>query len=552
MRRLDSSEISQAKRRRPGRRKPDSADAPAVETPVAPPQEPFDQILGRFAADVESHHQKSPYLAAYDRLVSEENGVVPLLSLEAADLFSQARADNPADAIALHHLAIIHHGYAIHLHRGSASGDLGLADQAIEHWRLGLASWAELVKQDKFWETLRTRWQTQFEATPDDKLIERLANKVDFDRLRRALPEQLLDVHLTVIEKTYEDQPQIAKSHLQLIVTSEFDKKHIENVRHRLYKSLVGNVGAMCADLRFSDAEKRLLAYLKIDSDYTTALTDRLMVVSKDCERMENDTSTIEKRIQMLQRCEATAKHSALRQASEEMIVADSLRRYYHQWAMAHVQRANRVIENSKNVTMQQVLQCVDHLIAASKYTRQAVKFERGGDRARRLHFEACNNGAMLLLNNTESYAKAKSLLDASLEVDSQDPLANVLLAKYYFEKGETTQFKRQLEVAERINSTACNPTATSQLENLRTTASRGTGGREFMKLLVQAAEYLKSKNFHGALAVCKRAEQYVGSVSDMERSQLYKVMAICCLETGDLHAGKRYFEMGERAERGR
>ena len=111
-----------------------------------------------------------------------------------------------------HHLAVLLHARAYDL---EAEG----RPEASRYWREALTWWAQVHRDDAFWQRLQ------------DGLARRMGVEIDpglVPAVRRRLPTHLLQVHADLV-RTYQDRaPTQARTHLRLLRSARFDPDHTE------------------------------------------------------------------------------------------------------------------------------------------------------------------------------------------------------------------------------------------------------------------------------------------------------------------------------------
>ncbi len=185
---------------------------------------------------------------------------------EAFPIWEGLAAESPEDLNSLHHLAIMHHARAFDL---EASDDPGRADA---DWERGLELWHQLWQDDRFWEQIGQRGDS---------------DQADcFTAVRAEWPEQVLQTHFDIaFDETAKNYR--ARRHISLALDSPFPDNFKESVRLRTYERLTAHLPPVVWDSNTFDPGtldpglKVITRYLDQDEDFTPALTDLLGLLTK-------------------------------------------------------------------------------------------------------------------------------------------------------------------------------------------------------------------------------------------------------------------------------
>jgi hypothetical protein len=498
MRRRDKSEISEPKKSRTPEQVA-TADAAAPTGGEAALVLSYSQLLDELHRAVDDQYARSPHLVVFEEFHMDDPERADLLSGKAAELFEQIRQQDPRDPLALHHLAVIHHGlgYRLHLDKTSAGG------AAILHWKKGVEAWAELVRDDGFWDALRARWQRHRDKNPHDMLAQRLL-QVDLNAFRRHIPNYILNLHVAIVREYFPTDLQVAKAHLGVILESGFEVAAIESARKRLFEDLVGNIQDMCKALKFAEARDRVERYLRIDGDHVAAICSALWICCAECKHLGVGGQEVERRLQLLQACEPHAAHRLLRQQAEhDLWAAESLRDFYLQGALAELHRGRGLKNNlrPRNAAFERALE----------RSNQAVAFERCGQEARKLRGVIYWDGARGDIHSPDTdFGLARRLLDDGLANSPNDAELRAVNAEYYWNYGDERRFREELARAERCNEIDSSQDASRLIADLQECLQSGAClPREVRRLQHKALESLQAGNARQALthlASIKRA----------------------------------------------
>ncbi len=527
MKRQSESEITERKRQRAAA----VAAAPPSDDAAASSVVPYDRLLDQLRRAVDRQYTRSPHLAAFEEFHLEDSERADALSSRAAELFEQIRQQDSSDPLALHHLAVIHHGtgYRMYLDKPDMAGE------AISHWKKGLQAWAELVRDDAFWNTLRARWEQHLEKNPDDLLTQRLL-QVNLNTFRHHIPNYLLNLHAAIVREHFQTDLDIAQAHLGVILESRFDAVAVENARRRLFEDLVGNVQDMCKSLRFDEARGKAERYVGMDEDYVPALCSVLKTCCAECKHLSANANHVERRRGLLQACEKYATHGLLRQqADHDLWAAEALRDFYLQGALAEFHGAKACGDSRRrNAGYDRALEWI----------KQAVAFERCGQKARELFQVICFAGAMDDINSEGSDRKlARRLLDAGLAAMPRDPELVAVNAYYYLRQGDEKRFRDELRNAETCNAAANNSNAANIIARLHEVAREDGVSRQVQDLMDKAMQAMRRQDFRAALRHWNTLETLAGQLPEELVAIVYFQKVQCELLTHDLSNARRSYQ---------
>ena len=539
MKRRDKSEIFERKKVRVPSGATAAVPSEGAVAASPPPLVPYDHLLDQLHRAVDDQYTRSPHLAVFEEFHLDDPERTDLLSLKAAELFDQIRQRDPRDPLALHHLAVIHHGtgYRLHLDKKEMAGE------AIVHWKKGVQAWAELVRNDGFWDALRARWQRHRDKNPHDMLVQRLL-QVDLAAFRRHIPLHILNLHAAIVCESFHGDLKVAQAHMGLLLGSEFDARAVESVRKRLFEDLVGNVDDMCKALQFAEARQKVERYIQIDSGYLPALRAAVQVCCAECKHLAAGRQNCDERLRRLASCQATASNPDLiarAQHDRDILTAETLMEFHFQWALAEIHRAEACGENQvapRNACFERAL----------PKAQQAVAFEYCGQQARQLLQELCFGAAMANAGAENGDLRvARRFLDAGRKAAPQEPRLAALGALCHFRDDDMDRFRQELKNAERYNEAANDSTAANLIAQLRQLAERGGAQRELQRLFEKAGAAMRSHDFGGALACWTELERFVPELPDELVVVVYAQKAQCQFFTADWPGAKQSLRTARR-----
>jgi tetratricopeptide (TPR) repeat protein len=174
----------------------------------------------------------------------------------AARAFEALLKKDPKDFRAAHHLAVLHHGWAMELEED------GGAASASTHWRKGLAHWHQVWQADGFWEALSVKGAS----------LGRDFKAETVQRLRDDLPGRLLGLHAAYVTYWLEaGETTRAKQHLELILKSPFPDKVRQAVREELTRPYLEEADRLRERAQFEEAVQELELLLSVDEQHAEA-----------------------------------------------------------------------------------------------------------------------------------------------------------------------------------------------------------------------------------------------------------------------------------------
>ena len=144
------------------------------------------------------------------------------------------------DDVSTHNLAVLSHLTALDLEYLAHDGRLseGQERQRAFHWRESLRRWSALIKQNAFWERLKTRIRELDEV----ELKTGIARQI-----RATLPTAILSINAQIAVSAIERHHLAdAKLHAQLIRDSGFESKAIESTLRRAAKPVCEKIKQIC------------------------------------------------------------------------------------------------------------------------------------------------------------------------------------------------------------------------------------------------------------------------------------------------------------------
>lgn len=183
-------------------------------------------------------------------LTLRRDGEVHPWSAAAEDAFGGTEPYAGTDDRVRHHRAVCLHARAYDLQRA------GEAARALPYWRAALLDWAALHGSDAFWTRLEERMPPiDGRPVPHDVV----------ESARRALPGQLLDVHVSLVRALRVAQPGPAAEHAALIRDSGFPADAVAAARTALFGGLDARVAEALEQKRFGPMFDEVVEWLHID-----------------------------------------------------------------------------------------------------------------------------------------------------------------------------------------------------------------------------------------------------------------------------------------------
>jgi len=488
--------------------------------------------LREFRDRVEDYGRRHPCVGAYEALRDGEQ-TDRVIGRQSVELWEQIVEADPDEGLALHHLAIIHHGAGFHLH-GTAPDK----SAAVEQWRRGLEAWKRLLDADSFWEGLRERWRERVEASDGaDMLAQRLLTKVDLQAFRRQIPRHLLGVHVAIVQDCFSTDPELAGRHLDLIRNGPFAGPDADRLCGNLYRTFTSDLDSLRAERRFAEARQRLETFLKIDPDNERALMDLLRTATAEVERMEADGRPLPERKRRMESAVFAADRLRATGAVEQFAAAGAVRDFFCAFAWMFIQAARDLPDLhgvQKPPLYEQGLQPA----------RRALEVERAGDQARIVASIVCVEGSMVDFNfGMGSLDVARRLTEEGLKLIPDHPAVHALQAAIHLRDLQFDKMRESLREAERLNRVQADPAATSLIPQLRGVA-RDPAAARLQECLNRANEAIQRRDYRGALRVLDEADSPGSDAPDVPAM---KAGCYCrLLEFGE--AEKAYREAKRRA----
>ena len=542
MKRLTKSEIES--RKKPAVPTATAAD-PRSEDAPSRPAVPYDVLLHDLGRAIDKQYARAPHLAVYEELGLDDPDRADPLNLRAAELFDAILQQNPEDTLALHHLAVIHHGMGFRLHMQQ--------QDAVVHWRKGIQAWARLVSNDGFWRELRARWQRQLEANADDILARQLL-QVDLAAFRRRIPRNILRLHSSLLRDCLSSGPGAARGriasdhgvaceHMHLILESQFDAAAIESERRYLFHELVGDVHPLCDAQNFSEARDKVELYLKIDPTYVPAVCAGLQICCLECKSLGANGENRERRLALLKSAEHLARHAELVRRAEsdrDILANDSLRDFHLAYSQAE-------LESGRDTTNDMVRRS-SAFDRALTQAQRGVKYEHCGHRAHEMIGVVCFWGAIDDINTRGSDLKlARRMIDVGFTANPQDADLAAVNAYYYLRREDEKQFREALEKAEEMNSIANSSAATKIIAQLQEASRQDPASRGFQDVLKQAIQPMQRGQFDSALANLKQLEGIADNLDDEDAAWVYAFKAECLYKTERLSQAEAALRTAKR-----
>lgn len=433
----------------------------------------------RLNSSLEEYAREHPHVVPFS-LLEEATDEARILNPDAAILWQEIAQTMPDDGIAQHHLALIRHGMAFR------SLDLGQHDEeSIANWKAGLHHWRTVLQNDDLWNHLTSIWTARRDSRKGEKLAERLL-EVDLHAFRRALPEQLLAIHVQIIQDTIASSPDAAKAHIKLIRDSGFADREIRDAVNQVYKRTVGARKDGAPD----QAVAALDAYLSIDPHSTRALHDRLRVAIRICSDTSVGYDSSVAAMKAVQEQARTLKKLVEPNDVDYDRSMDVLREYHLEWGRRCNQRALQMDDDTKaNALYREAFRLVD----------QACDFERTGVSAKRLLWTLADNMAFKCSDSTSQAAR---LLDEAIEKYPNQARLVLARARVRLYEGEFTRAIRDVEQAEQLNRLTMDPEVTKGITDIRQDAedAREFGSMTSLYLFYEACGLMNKGDWHAAV----------------------------------------------------
>ena len=436
------------------------------------------RALDRALAD---YARENPHVMPYS-VLQESDGVESIVSGEAAALWEELATAAPTDGLVHHHLAVIRHGAAFQaLDQGEHSA------AAIADWEAGLQHWRNVVESDELWDHLTAVWSQRRDSAKGEKLAGRLLD-VDLRAFRKALPAQLLKIHVDIIQATLYSNPDAARAHVRLIRESGFDNHRIREAMNQVYSLCVG--GRMRGEP--DQAIEATEAYLQIDPDSTRALQDRLRIAIRICEDKSQDFSHRTGAMKAAIGRAKTLQNKSRQQDARADGTCDVLRDYFLTWA---------TLCNSRGVQMPDTGKKSNDLFReAFELLEQACTWERTGVSARSLFVTVSMNIAKTCSDTIKQSAK---LLKRATTRFPKDARLHLALAHVQLYDGDAAAAEQSITTGERMNQHTMDHEANKELAELRQLVSlvRDFGSMKVVDLVSESVQLMEQRKWNAALA---------------------------------------------------
>jgi len=492
----------------------------------------YGKSLREFRDRVEDYGRRNPYVGAYEALRDGEE-VDRVIGLQSVELWEQIVEADRGDGLALHHLAIIHHGAGFHMHGIGTD-----RSAAVEQWRRGLQAWKRLLGADSFWAALRRGWEKRVEASEGaDMLAQRLLTTVDLQAFRRQIPRHLLDVHAAIVQDCFSTDPELARQHLDLIRNGPFAGPDADRLCGNLYRTFTADLESLRADRRFAEAREKLETFLKIDPENERALVDLLGTTTGEVKRMEADGRPLRERKQRMESAVFAADRLQASGAVEQYAVAGAVREFFCAFAWMFVEAA-------RNLPDLHGVQKPPLYEQGLKPAKRALEVETAGDVARIVVVVVCIEGTLTDFQfGTGSLEVARRLIKAGLKLIRDHPALHALQAVIYRQDMQSAKMRESLREAERLNRVHADQVATSLIAQLHEAAQDPAAARQ-QDCLNRANEAIQRRDYQEALRILDRADSLAG---DDPEGPALKACCYCRMMQFD-EAEKAYREAKKRA----
>lgn len=408
--------------------------------------ESFLDNLKELSTALDDYANEHPHVIPY-AMLEEAKGESAILHEDAEKLWDEIAQRLPDDGLTQHHLAVIRHASAFRsLHRDQHDAE------AREQWLAGLRHWKKVIDCDDFWNHLTEVWTARRDSEKGEKLAERLLS-VDLQAFRRALPTQLLKVHVEIIQASISGNPDAARIHIGLIRKSGFPEAATSEAVNLVYKMVVGS-------RKDGDPDQAIQAiedYLKIDSGSRRALQDRLDVAIRIC---KDKARSIQSRISAMKAAQSKAellKSNSKPTDSDRDRVFETLREFYLTWAKECDDEAWNAYKNDRSSN--------ELFRDALERAGQACEFEKTGVRAQTLYREVTWSVAITCYQNISPAAAAVKAAQAKFP---KHAAGHVALARVQLCQGNDSAARTSLSAAETKNQAQFDSDVNSKISALR------------------------------------------------------------------------------------
>ena len=411
--------------------------------------------LGTVIADIA---RRNPHAASIEPLQLGSMSASRPLMLEVAEHFEAFLVENPDDAVAPHHLAIIYHGLACH---SASLLDRELSAEAEMHWKRGLSAWSRIAKDDAFWMFLRQRWQSFRQMNPNDRLVERLVD-LDLATLRRKLPELLIDAHLKLVQDVFEHDRARAVRLYSALHSAGFDPALLSEPLRRMYQDVTKRFQELCKAPTFAEAEAVIERFLEFMPYYEVALRDRLISGTGHADWLRASNEPLSRVLGVLTRLERWIQRAQSQmQSKANRTLRDLVVRYYVVWI--------RALLASTHDASAPASARLDWLKQARQMCLVATQYDAKSHDLRQLVVAVLNRAVMV---NSERARRDMfdlfPFVEAVEQLDPTSPHGPAVKALCYLREGNTAQVRRELQRAERLNESMQDEDIGSLITDLR------------------------------------------------------------------------------------
>lgn len=317
--------------------------------------------LERLFEDLLLWEKESAHEIAYSLLASAEDVYHP----EALKIWEKRLQSSPADFVALHHLAIMHHARAYDL-------ESQMSAEAFSEWEKALILWSGLHRCGEFWEEREARGKGL-----GDRFDPR-----ELEELRKELPLYLLEVHADLVREYYRSADSSRSGrHMGIILQARFPEEIKEGLHYSLYKELTAGVEADVNARNFEAAVIKTEKYLSIDPEYRKALRDVVDLFNKwnDGYFAAKDYRSIEKIVRRAARyVERLEKIGA---GEMGVLVSEVLSEHYWSEGLMYDDRPkkfNEMLEENRDPGLLECSQAVSDYQLAVKAYKKSFDYDNG------------------------------------------------------------------------------------------------------------------------------------------------------------------------------
>lgn len=443
--------------------------------------------LKELSTALDDYADQHPHVLPY-ALLEESKGESAILHEDAEKLWDEIAQRLPDDGLAQHHLAVMRHASAFRLLKRDQHGP-----EARERWLAGLKHWKRVIDSEEFWNHLTKVWTERRDSEKGEKLAERLLS-VDLQAFRRALPSQLLKVHVEIIQANISSQPEAARAHISLIRNSGFSEATVRDSLNLVYNMAVGARKNAAPE----QAAQAIEDYLEIDQGNIRALRDRLEVAIRACDDKQNSVQT---RLSAMRAARARAdllKSKSGNSDPDRDRSREVLRDFYVSWAETCFSEGVRLYNDDQSANALFRESC--------EKAGDACEFETSGMKARTLYRKAVSHVA---ISSSEDPQASLRLVEKAIKRFPKDAANQVSLAQVRLAKGDVSGANSALTAAEKANSLG-DQEVVAQIKEVRSKMEmiNEFGSLATVDLLIAAVNRMQKSEWRAAISKFESARR--------------------------------------------